>query len=250
MLGFGNISKGWNWLKFEDSNVGYQQYVLDQENPDDYIHNIGVQFAPVAEESFVVTDTFFGTKLQAGDTIFIFDPEYYGYTLFEYGEIDDGVMGFTVMTADAEQGNPITSLTLKKGDNVLFMPADLSSSPSVAGEVQSSGEATLTFTVTEDDYIFPITNPFPKSTTLADLTCLESGDTIFVWDSVYYGYTLLEYAEVEDGVMGFTVMTADAEQGEPITDTSYVVFGVGQGGLYMPTDSRTWKVTYNYNSAK
>ena len=26
MLGFGNISKGWNWLKFEDSNVGYQDF--------------------------------------------------------------------------------------------------------------------------------------------------------------------------------------------------------------------------------
>ena len=150
------------------------------------------------------------------------------------------------MTADGELGDPISSLTIKKGDNVLYMPVDLEVKPSVAGQVEKSGEATLTFTLTDDDYIFPITNPFPQATALKDLTCLEAFDQLFVWDSVYYGYTLYSYDEIEEGVWGLTVMTADGELGDPIADPNFVVFGVGQGGMYMPAGDREWKVTLNY----
>ena len=232
----------------ESSNtVGYQQYALDTSNPDDYVHNIGVQFKNTgATESYTITTSIFGVNLEDGDSIFIFDPVFYGYTLYIYAEITPGTMGFLVTTADGADGEPVYSLTVNKGDNILYMPVTLDTTPNVSGEVQASGSATLTFTVEGDDYIFPITNPFPKATTLADLTCLEDGDQIFVWDSVYYGYTLLTYAEVSAGVMGFLVTTADGADGEPITSPSAVIFGVGQGGLYMPTASRTWTVTLNY----
>ena len=236
-------------MAIESANVvGYKTYALDLENPDDYVHNIGVQFKNVntADNSYTITDSIFGVDLEADDVIFVFDPDYYGYTLYTYGELSAGVFGFTVMFADGTWGDPISSLTVNKGDNILYMPITLDTTPNVAGEVQAAGEATLTFSVTDDDYIFPITNPFPKATTLADLTCLEADDVIFVWDSVYYGYTLLTYGEVDTGVFGFTVMYADGTWGEPITDSTYVVFQEGQGGLYMPTDSRTWTVTYNY----
>ena len=232
----------------ESSNtVGYQQYALDTSDPNDYIHNIGIQFKNVgATESYTITDTIFGVPLTSGDQFFIFDPVYFGYTLYEYAEITSGQMGFTVMYADGTWGENVFSLTVNKGDNILYTPVDPTVTPNVSGEVQASGTATLTFTVSGDDYIFPITNPFPKSTTLADLTCLEVGDQFFVWDSVYFGYTLLEYAEITTGVFGLTVMFADGSWGDPITDPAAVIFPVGQGGLYVPGDSRTWTVTFNY----
>ena len=229
--------------------VGYKSYALDTTNPDDYVHNIGVQFKNVAtvDNSYTITDSIFGVDLEDGDVIFVFDPDFYGYTLFTYSEVDVGVMGFSVMYADGSQGDVVSSLTVNKGDNILYMPVTLDTTPAVSGEVAASGSATLEFDMSNGiDYIFPITNPFPKATTLADLTCLQDGDVIFIWDSVYYGYTLLTYSEVEAGVMGLAVMYADGSQGAAITDTSYVVFPEGQGGLYMPTDSRTWTVTYNY----
>lgn len=226
--------------------VGYKTYSLDLENPDDYIHNMGIQFSDVAGQAYTITDSIFGTALNADDTIFVFDPYYYGYTLYTYAEIEAGVMGFSVMYADGSQGEPIYSLTVNKGDNILYMPVALEVTPCVSGEIQASGTATLEFVLEGEDYIFPITNPFPRETKLSDLTCLEADDTIFVWDSFYYGYTLYTYAEIEAGVMGLVVMYADGSQGEPITDTSTVIFGEGQGGLYMPTGDRTWTVTYNY----
>lgn len=234
-------------MAIESANVvGYKTYALDLDNPDDYIHNIGVQFQNVAAESYTITDTFFGVQLSQGDQFFVFDPEYFGYTLYEYAEISTGTYGFMVTYADGSFGESVASLTVNKGDNILYTPLDPSVTPTVAGEVQASGTATLTFTLTDDDYIFPITNPFPKATTLADLTCLEEGDQIFVWDSVYFGYTLLEYAEITSGVYGFMVTYADGSFGESITDPTTVIFGEGQGGLYTPGGSRTWTVTYNY----
>lgn len=208
--------------------------------------NVGVQFQNISEDSYVIDDNFFGTPLNPDDQIFIFDPAYYGYTIYQYGELNPGVFGFSVQYADGEPGEAVYSITVNKGDNILLMPADTTVTPAVSGQVEKSGTKKLTFTVTEDDYIFPITNPFPQATKMSDLTCLESDDQIFVWDSEYYGYTIYQYGEIEQGVYGFSVQYADGEPGDPITDTNFVVFGAGEGGLYMPTDSREWSVTFNY----
>ena len=226
--------------------VGYKTYALNLEDENDYVHNMGIQFSDVAGEAYTITDSIFGTALNIDDVIFVFDPAYYGYTLYTYGEVETGVMGFTVMFADGTWGDPIYSLTVNKGDNILYMPVALEVKPCVSGEIQASGTATLEFTLTEEDYIFPITNPFPMETKLSDLSCLQIDDSLFVWDSLYYGYTLYTYGEVATGVMGLTVMYADGTWGEPITDTSTVIFKEGQGGLYMPVGDRVWSVTYNY----
>ena len=226
--------------------VGYKKYSLDLENPDDYVHNMGIQFSDVATGSYTIENSIFGTMLTPGDIIFIFDPLYYGYTLYEYAELSAGNWGFMVTFADGSSGDPIKSLTVNKGDNILYMPFALEVTPCVSGEIQKSGTATLDFTITDDDYIFPITNPFPGVTKLSDLTCLQESDQLFVWDSLYYGYTLYEYALIEEGKMGLMVTYADGSSGEPITDPSTVIFGEGQGGLYMPAESRTWTVTFNY----
>ena len=226
--------------------VGYKTYALNLEDENDYVHNMGIQFSDVAGEAYTITDSIFGTELTAGDIIFIFDPTFYGYTLYEYSEIDTDQWGFMVTYADGSSGESITSLTVNKGDNILYMPVALEVKPCVSGEIQASGTATLQFTLTEEDYIFPITNPFPCATKLSDLTCLGEFDQLFVWDSLYYGYTLYEYTLIEEGKMGLMVTYADGSAGEPITDTSAVIFGEGQGGLYMPAADRVWSVTYNY----
>jgi len=241
-LALGAVMAGFG---IESQTVGYQQYSLDTENPDDYVHNVGVQFQNVSGEPFAISNEFFGVTLSDGDQFFIFDPVYYGYTLYTYGDIG-GKMGFSVMYADGSDGDSIESLSVDKGDNILYMPVDATTKPVVSGNVEESGTVELSFTVTGDDYIFPITNPFPQATKMKDLTFLQDGDQIFVWDSVYYGYTLLTYGDVGGGTMGFTVMNADGSDGDPISDPEYVIFDVGQGGLVMPTETRTWTITLNY----
>ena len=81
MLGFGNISKGWNWLKFEDSNVGYTQ----KDSCANYslaipmFRNVGAEglalqdIVPVGENvtgsGDITLQTF--TDMAAGDEIFM-----------------------------------------------------------------------------------------------------------------------------------------------------------------------------------
>ena len=233
--------------------VGYETHSLDLENPDDYIFDVGVNFKNVTGEPYVVTDTFLGNQLNDGDTIFIFDNLMYGYNLYTYGEIDTDVWGFSVVMADGSFGEPITSLTLNKGDWALLMPADLelTSSIDVAGEVEKSGTKVLDLSCedSEDGYICPLVNPFPINTTLGDLkTFLVDGDTIFVWDSVLYGYNLYTYGEIDDGVFGFSVVLADGSFGDPISGDATVILKSGQGALFMPADfdGREWSVTLNY----
>ena len=233
--------------------VGYQQHSLNLADENDYAFDIGVNFKNMAGEegAYVITDNFFGTDLQVGDQIFIFDNLMYGYNIYEFGEIDAGVMGFSVMLADASFADPVESITLNKGDCAVMLPLDLEIKPTVAGEVEKSGTATIDMTCedTEDGYAKPIVNPFPIDTTVADLAkWLTVGDQIFVWNSEQYGYSILEYGEVDEGVMGFSVMLADASFADPISDPNAVILKAGFGGIFIPCDfeTRTWEVTLNY----
>ena len=177
----------------------------------------------------------------------------YGYDLYTFSEIEEGVWGFGVVMADGSLGDPIMSLTLNKGDWALLMPADLGATPSinVSGEVEASGTKVLDLSCEDSDegYICPLVNPFPIDTTLGDLkTFLVDGDTLFVWDSVLYGYNLYTYSEIEEGVFGFGVTLADGSLGDPISGDDTVILKSGQGALFMPADfdGREWSVTLNY----
>lgn len=228
----------------QSSNVvGYQEYSLVGE---EYMHNIGVQLQNMEAESFTITDNVFGAPLADYDMIYIFDADYFGYTAFTYMDLGDGDYGFSVMFADGSFGDPIYSITVNKGDNVLYMPGDAEAKPVVAGEVEKSGTKVVKF-LQEENYIFPITNPFPQATKLKDLTCLQDYDMLYVWDSDYFGYTAYTYMDIGDGEYGFSVMFADGSFGDPIIDPEFVVLGVGQGGMFMPSDGdREWSVTMNY----
>lgn len=222
--------------------VGYQQYALEGE---EYMHNIGVQLQNMADESYTITGNVFGAPLAPYDVIYIFDPDYFGYTEFTYMNLGGGVYGFAVMYADGTPGEPITSITVNKGDNILYMPGDPEAKPVVSGQVEKSGTKKVQFLM-DENYIFPITNPFPQATKLKDLTCLEAYEVIYVWDSDYFGYTEFTYMNLGGGMYGLAVMFADGTPGEPISDPDFVLLGVGQGGMYMPGGDREWSVTLNY----
>lgn len=233
--------------------VGYQQHSLNLADENDYAFDLGVNFKNMAGEdgAYVITDNFFGTDLNVGDQIFIFDNLMYGYSVYEFTELEGGVTGFTVLLADGTLDDPVTSITLNKGDCAVMLPTDLTIKPTVAGEVEKSGTAVIDMSCEESDegYAKPIVNPFPIDTTLGDLAkWLVLGDQIFVWNSEMYGYTMLEFTELEGGINGFTVLMADGTLADPISDPETVILKAGFGGIYLPSDfnGRTWEVTLNY----
>lgn len=233
------------------NTVGYQNYNFTAEG--DYIHNIGVAFknCTAVDGSYTITTKLFDTDLQDGDALLIFNPDAYNYDFYTYMADTDGqgTPGFYVMFGDLVSPDAyVYSLSVAKGDNVLFMPANANSA-TVSGEVERSGTATVTFTVEGSDYIFPITNPFPIDTKFSDLTMLQDGDALLIFNPEAYNYDFYTYMADTDGqgTPGFYIMWGDLVSPDSyVTDTNTVILSAGQGALYMPTDSRTWTVTYNY----
>lgn len=234
----------------ESANVvGYKNYTF--ENAGDYIHNIGVAFknCTAVDGSYTITSNLFDTALQDGDALLIFNPDAYNYDYYTYTDTDgQGTMGFSIMWGDlVSPDSYVFSINVAKGDNILYMPAN-GNEASVSGEVEASGTATVTFAVEGSDYIFPITNPFPIDTKLKDLTMLQDGDALLIFNPEAYNYDYYTYTDTDgQGTMGFSIMWGDLVSPDSyVTDQDAVILTAGQGGLYMPTSSRTWSVTYNY----
>jgi len=229
--------------------VGYQTYSFTAA--DDYIHNIGVAFRNLgsADGSYTITTNLFDTTLQSGDALLIFNPDAYNYDFYTYMDTDgNGTMGFYVTFGDLVSDDAyVYEITVNKGDNILYMPVNLND-VSVSGEVEASGTATVTFTPNETDYIFPIANPFPVETKMSDLTCLQNGDALLIFNPEAYNYDFYTYMDTDgNGTMGFYVTWGDlVSEDSYITDPNTVILAAGQGGLYMPADARTWTVTVNY----
>ena len=236
----------------ESANVvGYKNYTF--ENAGDYIHNIGVAFknCTAVDGSYTITSNLFDTALQDGDALLIFNPEAYNYDFYTYMADTDGAgtPGFYVTFGDLVSDDAyVYTINVAKGDNILYMPAN-GNEASVSGEVEASGTATVTFTVEGSDYIFPITNPFPIDTKLRDLTMLQDGDALLIFNPEAYNYDFYTYMADTDGAgtPGFYITWGDlVSEDSYLTNQDAVILSVGQGGLYMPTSSRTWSVTYNY----
>ena len=230
--------------------VGYNTSTLNAE-AGDYIHNIGVAFKNIgtADGSFTITDSILDTKLQDGDALLIFNPDAYNYDFYTYMDTDgQGRMGFNVMFGDlVSEDAYVYEIKVNKGDNILFMPAN-GNDVTQSGEVEKSGTAKVEFTLTETDYIFPITNPFPIDTKIKDLTCLEDGDALLIFNPDAYNYDFYTYMDTDgEGTMGFNIMWGDlVSEDSYVTDPETVLLPAGQGALYMPTGDREWNVTLNY----
>ncbi|MBR4170998.1 MAG: hypothetical protein IKR48_05045 [Kiritimatiellae bacterium] len=234
------------------NTVGYQTYSF--ATADDYMHNIGVTFKNLgsADGSYTITTNLFDTALQDGDALLIFNPAAYNYDYYTfYTDVDgNGTKAFGVMFGDLVSDDAIVySITINKGDNVLFMPAG-GNDAVVSGEVQASGTATVTFTPDDVNLgIIPIANPFPIETKMSDLTFLQDGDALLIFNPAAYNYDFYTYYSDIDGngTSGFGIMWGDlVSEDSVVTDPNTVILAAGQGGLYMPGGDRTWTVTLNY----
>ena len=235
----------------ESSNVvGYNTSTLNAE-AGDYIHNIGVAFKNIgtADGSFTITDSILDTKLQDGDALLIFNPDAYNYDFYTYCDTDGaGRMGFNVMFGDlVSEDAYVYEIKVNKGDNILYMPANVNDMTQ-SGEVEKSGTATVEFKLTETDYIFPITNPFPIDTKMKDMTCLTDGDALLIFNPEAYNYDFYTYCDTDGaGTMGFNIMWGDlVSEDSYVTDPETVILSAGKGALYMPTGDRVWNVTFQY----
>ena len=220
MLGFGNISKGWNWLKFEDSNVGYTTVDV----PAGTMKMLGCQFettqsTDVDLQNFVVGN--FEGAFDAGDAALVMilgaDGKYTSYYYLEEAydeELDDFVPGWANMYGDK------VSVPLKTGDAIWFKNAD---SCKLQFNGQVLGDASVKVNPPVGSFKM-MANPFPVAIDIngakVDSSELEgaydTGDAALVMilgaDGKYTSYYYLEEAydeDLDDFVPGWANMYGD-----------------------------------------
>ena len=221
----------------ESANVvGYESY--DASLTDD-MATIGVAFSNVGAVggAYTISDTMFGRTVEDGDQILLWDQAAYNLINYTY---NDG-FGWLLTDAYGDEQGFVASITVEKGDLLWFLPNDPSNGVNVSGEVASSGAQTLTFDTSVAD-CFAFVNPFPKDTLFSELTSFcEDGDQFILWDQA--AYNLVNYTFND----GFGWLITDAygdEQG--FATESDVAIPAGAGAYFLPGDTRTWTVTFNY----
>ena len=228
--------------------VGYKQYDL---TGDEFMYTVGVQFkAMTASGDYTIDSKIFDVDAVSGDAIYVFDYQNWdlqSYTFQGYDEKGDS-LGWFVVYADSEKSpETIASFNVKSGDNLWLMT---SNAASISGEVAASGSQKVTFTVTDEDYMFEFANPYPIDTTFGDLESFcASGDQIYVFDHV--NWDLASYAfqgfDGEGASLGWFYVSADTSvEPQTIKDSSAVVLPAGTGAFFMPGGSREWTVSFNY----
>ena len=219
--------------------VGYKQYEL---SGDEFMYTVGVQFkAMTASGDYTIDSKIFDTDAVAGDAVYVFDYQNWDLTCYTFvGYTDQGASrGWSVTYADGSLGS-VSTFQVSAGDNLWLMTSD---AISISGEVQAAGSTKLTFTVTDEDYMFEFANPYPIDTTFGDLeTFCEAGDCFYTFNHVDWDLECFTY--VGTG-RGWSATYADGTLGT-ITDSSAVALPVGTGAFLMPGGSREWTVTFNY----
>ena len=218
--------------------VGYKQYELTGS---EYMYTVGVQFkAMTASGDYTISTKIFDTEAVSGDAIYVFDYQNWDltcYTFMGYNSVTGESEGWFAAYADGTSGS-VASFNVSSGDNLWLMTSD---AISISGEVAASGSTKLTFTVTDDDYMFEFANPYPIDTTYKDLeTFCQNGDSIYTFDHENWDLVCATY-------MGdsWFVAYADGTSGS-ITDSNLVALPAGTGAFLMPGGSREWTVTFNY----
>ena len=220
----------------ESNVVGYESY--DASQTDD-MATIGVAFSDVGSVggAYTITDTMFGRTVEDNDQILLWDNDAYNLVNYTYY---DG-LGWALTDAYGDDQGIVPSITVEKGQVLWFLPADPANGMNVSGEVAASGSQTLTFDLSVSD-CFTFVNPFPKDTLFSDLTAFcDDGDQFLFWDNA--AYNLINYTYY-DG-LGWAITDAyGVDQG--IAAESDVAIPAGSGAYFLPTDDRTWTVTFNY----
>lgn len=238
------------------NTVGYISYGFDDAN-EVYEQNVGLCLTEFANGGdLVITDTVCGRTAEDGDIVSIFNIDY--ETSETYGFVDGGGWYKTVITFDDVVYDSVESFTIPAGTTFNFIPYDPVGSISQSGEVAASGTQTLTFQMDEANeiYSFPVVNPFPIATTLADLATFANvdGDLIRVYNTEYGTYDSYGYTEGAESDSWYkTVITFDGVDYTDIAESDWATTTVlepGQGAIFTPYDEteRTWNVTYNYDN--
>ena len=174
-----------------------------------------------------------------GDAFYVFNSEFFNYDTYTYM---DG-LGWICTPGDGETPDyPMDGFAFNTGDDFMLYPYDPEACKfSIAGEVAPSGKQTITFDL-NDDYIFPLSNPFPIDTKLSDLTFAGNGDALYVFNPEVFNYDTYTYMTG----LGWICTPGDGETPDYSVDDDLVVLKAGQGGMLYPYDSRVWEVTLNY----
>ena len=219
------------------NTVGFLNHAIDVNVP---VDNIGVCFVPVGNEngSFSVTDNALGTSLAAGDSLYQFNANLWDFDIYSYNGTGEG---WTASYADGS-AETIDGLDIGTSANLFYMGA--AESVTLAGQVRAPGTQTLTFTPGEnDEYVFPLANPYPVETTFADLeTFCSAGDSIYLFNPEVWDFDIYTYNGLGDG---WTASYADGTA-ETISDSTAVILAAGQGASFMPGSECTWTVSFNY----
>lgn len=247
-------------LAIESANtVGYKSYEFFEDFDNDmyvYAHNVGLCLTAMANNGdIVVEDTLLGRTIEDGDIVTIFNVDYDMNDIYQF-MAGEGWQR-TVYTFGGVEFHMLQSFTIPAGATFNFTPVDPSGNITMSGEVAASGTQTQTYQMVEDDvndiweYTFPVVNPFPIATTLADIATFANvdGDMFRVYNPEFDMYDIYTYMAGEGWqkmVFTFAGTTVDM-----ITEADWAtttVLDVGQGGVFTPVDEtlRTWNVTYNY----
>ena len=224
----------------ESSNtVGYMTYQSGMG-----IENIGAAFAPInASGEWTCSSNVYDSAAADGDVVMFLNPEIFDLDSYLYVASEQK---WIYNTIDPITGDPVeqevASFTLGKGTVTYCQPGDGISGFTTAGEVESGSSATVTF---ENDGFYEFVNPFPKDTTIADLTFAQDGDVVLVLNFEIFDLDSYLY----DGTAGKWIYnTIDPISGDPVeqvvTETSTVVLPAGQGGYLQPANGDcTWTVS-------
>ena len=246
-------------LAVESSNtVGYKTYEFCEDDVNDvyiYAQNVGLSLTAMTNNgAILVEDKLLGRTIEDGDQVTIFNVDYDMNDIYQFMEGEGWQK--TVFTFDGITHDMMQNFTIPAGATFNFTPADPSGSITMSGEVAPKGTQTQTFQMVEDDvndiweYTFPVVNPYPIATTLADIATFASvdGDQFRVYNAEYDMYDIYQFMEGEGWQK--TVFTFDGITHDMILEADWAtttVLDVGQGGVFTPADDtlRTWSVTYN-----
>ena len=223
----------------ESANVvGYQSYLAADT---DYMSTVGIAFSNVSavDGSYSITDTMFGRTAADGDVIMLWDNDAYNLIIYTYY---DGY-GWNILDAYGDDQGFLASITVEKGQVLWYVPADPDTALNVSGEVATSGTQTLTFEPNDTNgYCFSFVNPFPKNTLFSELTAFcGDGDVFLLWDNNVYNLIIYTYY---DGY-GWNILDANGDD-QGFATESDIAIPAGSGAYFLPTDDRTWTVTFNY----
>lgn len=219
--------------------VGYMNYAVPESG---WFVNVAPVLKNMATQNgdYVIT----GDMVDDWEQIIVFNPDTWNVDTYTYS--GDGT--FDLSQIDSATGEAfsqtVNEINVPVGAGFLYMGIR---TLTVSGEVAASGTRTVSFDMSEGAWAFSIANPFPVQTTLGDLEGLISdweqivvfnGDTWNLDTYTYSGSGEWDLSVIDSGT-GDAVSTT-------ITDPEYVIFKIGEAGVYMPSETKSWSVTYNY----